>query len=206
MKALFLTLALAASSVLAADITAGSYNVQGKNPNGSPYKGTLKISGKGVYKVNWSVGSNYSGIGLDMGNLFAVGWGKGKCGAALYKIEGGKLSGEWVDPSVPKRGSEQGSGGDFKGNYPIKGKSPDGGSYEGTISIEPRGAVYKLGWKGEESYNGVGVRQGNMLAVGWGGENCGVVVYEVKADGGMSGSWAVYGENNLGSEELSKGW
>jgi hypothetical protein len=87
--------ARAASGPVALD--EGSYNVAGRNPNGSRYAGRAHISrhGDGRYHLNWQVGStSYSGTGTLDGNVLVVDWGSST--PVIYSLGAdGSLRGLW---------------------------------------------------------------------------------------------------------------
>src|SRR2546423_1314093 len=69
------------------------------------------------------------------------------------------------------------------GTYGCEGVNPDGKAYKGTVEIKKNGATYNLAWSLDsgESYEGVGVLNGNILSVSWkAGNSAGLVVYKVE--------------------------
>jgi hypothetical protein len=98
--------------------------------------------------------------------------------------------------------------GKLSGEYRITSASRPGGNrsvHAGTVTIEPAGSHYAVSWRLEagQSYRGVGIEEGEFLAVGWGAaEDSGVAVYEI-GGGQLKGRWAASnGGGKLGSEEL----
>ncbi len=74
----------------------GRYNVEGRNPNGSRYRGTVGITRTGDrYRFDWRVGSQtYTGDGTMDGNVLVVNWGSTT--PVIYAIaEDGTLNGLW---------------------------------------------------------------------------------------------------------------
>ena len=73
------------------------------------------------------------------------------------------------------------------GNYNINGTSPDGQKYKGKLSVIKRGSVYQFSWVVDKEYDGVGIQQGNVVAVayttGSDGKGCGVVNYRISSNG-----------------------
>ena len=59
-------------------VRTGNYRVQGTNPNGSPYQGTLTIERSGaLYQVRWKIGTDtYEGQGTLNGSTLTVDWGQ----------------------------------------------------------------------------------------------------------------------------------
>jgi hypothetical protein len=89
----------------------GTYKiVQGKNPDGSSYTGSVKIAKQGdVYQLAWSIpGTSYAGIGILKGKVLSVGWGQGNPpGVVAYSVERAKLDGVWATPSDKGLGKER---------------------------------------------------------------------------------------------------
>lgn len=95
-----LLLALGVSAAAAGDI-AGTYNVAGKNPDGSEYSGVATISGTagGVCGISWTIGDGQASQAFCMrqddvvGAAYTLG---DKIGLVVYRInaEGG-LDGTW---------------------------------------------------------------------------------------------------------------
>jgi hypothetical protein len=77
---------------------------------------------------------------------------------------------------------------DIAGKWKCKGTNPNGKEYEGTVEITKDGDTYKVAWTlggGADNYDGVGILEGDVLAVSFGD---GVVVYKIEKDK-MSGKW-----------------
>ena len=97
------------------------------------------------------------------------------------------------------------------GLYACKGTNPGGGEYEGRVEIAVREDVYYMKWKvGEETYQGIALREGDVLSVAWGipgegGTAVGVVSYKIEKGGTLIGRWTVLGGRNpVMKETLSK--
>lgn len=93
------------------------------------------------------------------------------------------------------------------GTYTITSGANPGGrtTYSGKVKVVPNGYVYDLHWilGGKPAYDGVGVKSGSVLGVGWGiGGSYGVVVYKVTG-GRLEGTWAAAGATMKGREVLS---
>ncbi|WP_232667131.1 serine/threonine-protein kinase [Pseudonocardia sp. TRM90224] len=88
----------------------GDYSVEGSNPDGSHYTGTLTISrSDSRYDVAWTVGSSqYSGVGLLVRDLLIIGYTRdgSPAGAVGYRIDGATLDGQWVSPAATTLGQE----------------------------------------------------------------------------------------------------
>jgi hypothetical protein len=190
---------------------AGKFNVTGSNPDGAPYKGTLEIIPRGdVYQFRWNAGTQYDGVGVSNGNFVAVSFatganGKG-CGVIDYYIQGdGTLAGKWGHWGVNESGNEKAtrtSGTSLVGDYDATGKNPDGKEYKVTLTVEPAGNLYRFVWS--NNTDGVGIKQGNNVAVGIGGVRCGFVAYEIRSDGTLDGIWGGYGTDKTGTEKATK--
>ena len=201
------------------DDFSGNYKItSSSNPGGGggSYGGTVRISRMGeAYRIAWTLtgGESYEGVGIQMGDALAVGWGtgSGKHGVVAYSISGGTLAGKWTLSDMRGAiGTEELAGSPaLTGAYKIvKSTTPGGGKgYAGTVTITPSGDTYTVAWKltSGESYNGVGVRQGDLLVVGWGisQDSVGVVHYW-KQGAALQGVWAIPGGKSLGTETLTR--
>ena len=91
---------------------------------------------------------------------------------------------------------------DIAGKYNVAGSNPDGGAYKGTLEVISHGDVYQFRWNAGTQYDGVGVANGNVVAVafanGANGKGCGVVDYEIAGDGALDGKWGYWGVNEAG--------
>lgn len=79
------------------ELSEGDYGVEGFNPNGTTYKGTVNISRQGrKYTLAWKVGSDsYRGVGELAGNVLTVDWGDTT--PVVYALtEDGSLIGLWA--------------------------------------------------------------------------------------------------------------
>lgn len=88
------------------------------------------------------------------------------------------------------------------GNYDVKGSSPDGSRYEGTVAISGDAQNgFQLNWKiGADEYQGTGSLAGDTLTVEWGAPE--PVIYKIM-DGGarLKGKW---GKKGKGRETLTR--
>jgi hypothetical protein len=87
------------------------------------------------------------------------------------------------------------------GTYDATGKNPDGKEYKAKLTVEPAGNLYRFIWS--NNADGVGIKQGNNVAVGIGGARCGFVAYEIKPSG-LEGIWGGYGSDKTGTENATK--
>ena len=78
-------------------VRAGSYRVQGTNPNGSPYRGTLTIERSGsLYLFQWKIGQDtFQGQGTLNGRMLTIDWGSPD--PIIYQVmNDGTLEGTWA--------------------------------------------------------------------------------------------------------------
>jgi hypothetical protein len=74
----------------------GKYRIEGMNPNGKPYSGTLTVTSRGPqYQFAWQTGpTSYKGTGTREGNVMIVNWGSTM--PMLYSLNpDGTMSGLW---------------------------------------------------------------------------------------------------------------
>jgi hypothetical protein len=97
---------------------------------------------------------------------------------------------------------------DISGNYDVTGTNEDGSPYKGALQVIKHGDVYQFRWNAGRQYDGVGVPNGNVVAVafteGQDGKGCGVVNYQVLPDGTLDGKWGYWGVNESGSETATR--
>jgi hypothetical protein len=196
-------------TVSAAEI-AGKYNVVGTNPDGGTYKGTLQILTHGdVLQFRWNAGEQYDGVGVANGNVVAVAFASGSngkgCGVVDYTIkDDGMLDGKWGYWGVNESGTETAtrtSGSGLVGEYDATGRNPGGKEYKAKLTVEPAVNRYRFSWS--NNTEGLGIKQGDNVAVGIGGARCGFVAYEVKG-GTLEGIWGGYGTEKTGTETATK--
>lgn len=83
------------------------------------------------------------------------------------------------------------------GTYSVEGKNPNGSAYRGLCLIEARAdGRYEFSWRVGAFHRGIGTVSGNVVTVEFGDTT--PVVYELRWDGSLSGTWA----GGQGSEEL----
>lgn len=97
---------------------------------------------------------------------------------------------------------------DIAGKYDITGTNPAGSVYKGTLEVLTRGDVYQFRWNAGTQYDGVGVQNGNVIAVafanGSDGKGCGVIDYDIASDGSLNGKWGYWGINEAGTESATR--
>jgi hypothetical protein len=190
---------------------AGRYNVSGMNPDGGQYSGTLEIIPRGnVYQFRWNAGTQYDGIGIRNGKYVAVAFASGSdgtgCGVVDYTImNDGTLDGRWGYWGQTSSGTERATrltGRSLDGEYTGGGINPNGTRYQVKISVRTAGSGYHFTWSNNSE--GFGIRRGDNVAVGIGGERCGFVSYEIKPDGALDGIWGGYGSERTGTENATR--
>lgn len=85
-------------------------------------------------------------------------------------------------------------GPDLSGIWAARGVEADGSGYEGACEIRSQGAVYLFRYTAGDGCTGVGVRQGDALAVTWSdatGKASGVTLYRVIGARRLEGVWTV---------------
>jgi hypothetical protein len=188
----------------------GRYKVLGTNPNGDRYTGSLEILTHGnVYEFRWNAGRQYNGIGVKNGKVLAVSFANGSdgsgCGVVDYRIlSDGTLDGVWGNWGTNASGTERAkhvSGRGIEGNYATTGTNPVGTRYQLDLSVQAAGSSYKFVWSNNSE--GVGIRIGDNIAVGFGGDRCGFVAYQVMPDGSLDGVWGGAGQRT-GTEKATK--
>ena len=81
------------------------------------------------------------------------------------------------------------STGDISGVYNAEGRNPDGSRYTGKVTVqESVGGAVAFAWiVANQSYAGVGTRDGRVVSVDWGADH--PVVYVIMPDGALHGTW-----------------
>jgi len=97
---------------------------------------------------------------------------------------------------------------DIDGKYNVVGTAQEGGQYKGTLEVIKRGDVYQFRWNTDSPYDGVGIQNGNIIAVafanGENGKGCGVVDYDIASNGSLNGKWGYWGTNDAGTESATR--
>jgi len=91
---------------------------------------------------------------------------------------------------------------DVSGTYSVTGTGGNGQYYEGELFIRRQGDVYQLHWNAGNQYDGIGVVNGNVLAVAYTDsdiepDDCGVVSYRILGNGTVSQGCMVKMKPNL---------
>jgi hypothetical protein len=90
---------VAAQDATPAPGMAGVYMCEGKNPDGSPYKGIVEIvKFHDSFLVRWTLPDDVTviGVGLESGGVLAVSYFGGAPGVIVYRAEGDRLLGQWT--------------------------------------------------------------------------------------------------------------
>lgn len=75
------------------------------------------------------------------------------------------------------------------GTYRAEGRNPDGSAYHGAVSIRETGGNVYVSWSvAGRSYEGTGVRNGDVVWVDWGDRY--PVIYVRMPSGELHGTWA----------------
>src|SRR5215831_5810192 len=97
---------------------------------------------------------------------------------------------------------------DIAGQYNVIGTNPEGSQYKGTLQVITHGDVYQFRWNAGAQYDGIGVQNGNVIAVAFAngaeGKGCGVVDYDIASDGSLNGKWGYWGTNEAGTESATR--
>ncbi|WP_407569189.1 hypothetical protein [Deinococcus altitudinis] len=91
----------------------GPYRVNGRNPDGTRYSGTLGVYTVGpAYSLEWLIGkSRYVGVGIRQDRLLGVAYGADSCGVVVYTVsDTGTLEGDWTAFDVLDGNGKQGAG------------------------------------------------------------------------------------------------
>jgi hypothetical protein len=99
-------------------------------------------------------------------------------------------------PSPPADPHTQSDTADLAGVYACEGKRPDGLEYSGTVQIVRHEGTYQVLWTlpPQEQYLGIGILNGDVLAVSYFGGMPGIAVYRIEhGDKGprLVGTWTV---------------
>ncbi|BBE72022.1 hypothetical protein [Oharaeibacter diazotrophicus] len=95
---------------------------------------------------------------------------------------------------------------DVGGSYSVYGTNFDGSHYKGTVTIKGTGGdTCRISWNTGGTSSGLCMRSGSILAASYttdGGAK-GLVVYKIKADGSLDGTWTVADTKGVGYEVLT---
>jgi len=185
----------------------GVYRSDGRNPNGTRYRGITVINRSGgQVQFRWWIGKQiFDGTGDFAGKILVVNWGDKY--PVIYAVDKhGFLTGEWADGKATERlelfakvAPEERTL--AEGRYAVIGRNPDRSSYSGTVDIAKRpGGGYGFDWKvGATAYHGEGELKDGIVTVHWGDVE--PVVYALTGNHELKGLWS----NGDGEETLSLG-
>ena len=95
---------------------------------------------------------------------------------------------------------------DLTGHYQVSGTNLDGSPYRGEAQITATSEyTCEIVWKtGGSTSSGICMRDGNAFAAGYElNGKVGLVIYLIKANGVLDGTWTVAGLNAVGTEVLT---
>ncbi|MFB2921318.1 hypothetical protein [Aerosakkonema funiforme] len=182
-----------------------------RSSNDTPYSGTVQILPMGkIYSISWlTTLGDYSGLAFfEDDRLFAACGPDNTYGVSLYKINGdGTLDCRWITPSnkgaIDTEKAVGGTPNELEGSYQVRGTISNLGDYEGTLNISKLSDTYQILWSMGVEYQGVGLRVGDWLVVGWGEGNVYCLDYKIQGDLAQ-GRWAYLGKSTLGVETLQR--
>ena len=93
------------------------------------------------------------------------------------------------------------------GTYTVKGTNLDGSAYQGTATITlASDTTCVIEWKtGGTTSEGVCMLHEDAFAAAYMlGDSLGLIVYKVKGDGVLEGSWTITGKDGSGTETLTE--
>lgn len=97
---------------------------------------------------------------------------------------------------------------DIAGEYTVAGTNENGSPYKGKLEVIRQGDVYQFRWNAGPQYDGIGIANGGVVAVaftqGANGKGCGVVSYQILADGTLDGAWGYWSVNERGTERAQR--
>jgi len=86
---------------------------------------------------------------------------------------------------------------DITGHYKCQGRTMRNESYTGRTVIDKKNDTYQIAWTvGREAYFGEGIREGNLLSVGWllgQPRIAGLTVFKIEDGPKLTGKWTVLG-------------
>ena len=137
---------------------------------------------------------------LALSLLVACVLGCNKLGASVAKPESAANNNSATTAAMPPV--------DIAGDYTVAGTNPNGSPYKGALEVIKHGDVYQFRWNAGQQYDGIGIPNGNVVAVaftqGATGKGCGVVSYQILADGTLDGAWGYWGVNEKGTERAAR--
>jgi len=95
---------------------------------------------------------------------------------------------------------------DIGGSYEVQGTNFDGSPYGGTAVITITSDVTcAIDWTtGSTTSTGICMRSGEVLAAGYDlGGKIGMIIYRLRKDGSLDGTWTIAGADGVGTEVLT---
>lgn len=189
----------------------GDYQIEGRNPDGSRYEGTLSVAPVGrAWRLIWDTSEKSGGFGLLLDDTLVVAIGQEGCAVAGFVRNRGGMNGLWALPAVGALGTERAkakaeASQGLAGDYEVFGTRPDATVYRGALTLESKVDHWIARWQidGETDASrpqGYGIERGKHLAVTWGAADCGIAMYRVAADGSLNGIWQRPGSDSIGIE------
>lgn len=188
---------------------AGDYHVHGKNPDGRPYEGALRIVQKGeAYALTWETGGTTHGVGVLSGEKLIASYGDPACGVVAYRKRSGSLDGVWAMSNSTQRGTEtataaQSDTATLSGDYIVAGRNTDKTPYKGALFVKENEGKVALMWRTGPDSRGFGFQTGDTIAAAFGPATCGVVAYSLAPEGALDGRWTFL-EGGFGSEQAQR--
>ncbi len=99
------------------------------------------------------------------------------------------------------------SAADLTGHYRVAGKSPNGGSYSGTVDVtRTADKIYDVVWTiGSKKSVGTGIGGGGHVAVGYkNNDSFGVCLISLESGTRAEAVWTYAGSKNLGVEDWTR--
>jgi len=130
----------------------------------------------------------------------AAATGTGGTAAAAGRLAAAALAAAGIALAAPAAQAQR------NGAYDVRGVSPDGNTYSGVLAMQQVGlASWQVVWQiGEARVEGYAMSAGPSFAIGFTvADRPGIAVYQVGADGGMTGQWTIVGSSGIGTESLT---
>lgn len=208
---LVFTFVFSGGAVLAQDKTTaegGDYWINGVGMDGTEYSAGLEILRLGdsdIYSMAWEFPNPAYGVGLLNGNVLSAAYGGSNCIVATYQLaENGDIAGTWTATGYTSVGTETGVFGEQTGNvatYALEGTNPDGGNYEGTMTVTfGENTAQIVQETPGATLNGTGILQGSVISAVYGEDTCGVMGYQVQDGGSLAGVWTMLGTDTVSTE------
>lgn len=155
--------------------------------------------------------NDMEGIGILTESMWAAVFSDGdtsECGLALYQLQDdGSLEGYWggignyrLLPETLTKTMDNPTA-DLVNNYLVIGNDLDGNPYNGSLSIDQTGAVFRFDWDAGFDHQGIGIQYGDVVAAVYGDESCDVAIYQLNTDtGALTGKWATGLDEFTGEE------